>query len=299
VPSRLGYLLDLAPKDLEKVIYFAAYMITWVDVDGRHEDLPNLQNGIDLEKKEISDRRDNDINARAQKLEADLAELEAEGAKADARRKVRDSAEREMAQLRKRADAELDRLAQVWDRFKNLKVADLEGDEMLYRQLVDRYGTYFEGSMGAAAIQKRLESFDLEAESESLRETIRTGKGQRKTRALKRLKVVNAFLTTTNSPTAMVLDAVPVIPPDLRPMVQLDGGRFATSDLNDLYRRVINRNNRLKRLLDLGAPEIIVNNEKRMLQEAVDSLFDNGRRGRPVTGPGNRPLKSISDMLKG
>ena len=299
VPSRLGYLLDLAPKDLEKVIYFAAYMVTWVDDEARHEDLPNLQNEIDLEKKEISDRRDNDINTRAAKLEADLAELEAEGAKADARRKVRDSAEREMAQLRKRADQELDRLEQVWDRFKNLKVADLEGDEMLYRQLVDRYGTYFEGSMGAAAIQKRLESFDLDAEAESLRETIRTGKGQRKTRALKRLKVVNAFLTTTNSPTAMVLDAVPVIPPDLRPMVQLDGGRFATSDLNDLYRRVINRNNRLKRLLDLGAPEIIVNNEKRMLQEAVDSLFDNGRRGRPVTGPGNRPLKSISDMLKG
>ncbi len=299
VPSRLGYLLDLAPKDLEKVIYFAAYMITWVDVDGRHEDLPNLQNEIDLERKEIADRRDNDINTRAQKLEADLAELEAEGAKADARRKVRDSADREMAQIRKRADAEIDRLDTIWDRFKNLKVADLEGDELLYRQLQDRYGNYFEGSMGAAAIQKRLEAFDLEAESEALREIIRTGKGQRKTRALKRLKVVNAFLTTTNSPTGMVLDAVPVIPPDLRPMVQLDGGRFATSDLNDLYRRVINRNNRLKRLLDLGAPEIIVNNEKRMLQEAVDSLFDNGRRGRPVTGPGNRPLKSISDMLKG
>ncbi|GAB2452070.1 DNA-directed RNA polymerase subunit beta' [Xylanimonas ulmi] len=299
VPSRLGYLLDLAPKDLEKVIYFAAYMITWVDDEGRHEDLPRLQNEIDLEKKEIADRRDNDINARATKLEQDLAELEAEGAKADARRKVRDAAEREMANLRKRADAELDRLETVWDRFKNLKVADLEGDEMLYRSLQDRYGTYFEGSMGAAAIQKRLESFDLDAEAANLREIIRSGKGQRKTRALKRLKVVNAFLTTTNSPTAMVLDAVPVIPPDLRPMVQLDGGRFATSDLNDLYRRVINRNNRLKRLLDLGAPEIIVNNEKRMLQEAVDSLFDNGRRGRPVTGPGNRPLKSISDMLKG
>ncbi|WP_425955047.1 DNA-directed RNA polymerase subunit beta' [Xylanimonas sp. McL0601] len=299
VPSRLGYLLDLAPKDLEKVIYFAAYMITWVDDEGRHEDLPRLQNEIDLEKKEIADRRDNDINLRATKLEKDLAELEAEGAKADARRKVRDAAEREMANLRKRADGELDRLDTVWDRFKNLKVADLEGDEMLYRSLQDRYGTYFEGSMGASAIQKRLESFDLEAEANNLREIIRTGKGQRKTRALKRLKVVNAFLTTTNSPTAMVLDAVPVIPPDLRPMVQLDGGRFATSDLNDLYRRVINRNNRLKRLLDLGAPEIIVNNEKRMLQEAVDSLFDNGRRGRPVTGPGNRPLKSISDMLKG
>jgi DNA-directed RNA polymerase subunit beta' len=299
VPSRLGYLLDLAPKDLEKVIYFAAYMITWVDVDGRQEDLPNLQNEIDLERKEIADRRDNDINTRASKLEADLAELEAEGAKADARRKVRDSADREMAQIRKRADAEIERLDTIWDRFKNLKVADLEGDELLYRQLQDRYGNYFEGSMGASAIQKRLEAFDLQAESENLREIIRSGKGQRKTRALKRLKVVNAFLTTTNSPTGMVLDAVPVIPPDLRPMVQLDGGRFATSDLNDLYRRVINRNNRLKRLLDLGAPEIIVNNEKRMLQEAVDSLFDNGRRGRPVTGPGNRPLKSISDMLKG
>src|SRR5690554_3293491 len=299
VPSRLGYLLDLAPKDLEKVIYFAAYMITWVDDEARQEDLPNLQNEIDLEKKEITDRRDNDINTRAQKLEADLAELEAEGARADARRKVRDSAEREMAQIRKRADAEIDRLDQIWDRFKNLKVADLEGDEMLYRQMQDRYGNYFKGAMGAAAIKKRLEDFDLEAEAESLREIIATGKGQRKTRSLKRLKVVSAFMGSENNPAGMVLDAVPVIPPELRPMVQLDGGRFATSDLNDLYRRVINRNNRLKRLLDLGAPEIIVNNEKRMLQEAVDSLFDNGRRGHPVTGPGNRPLKSISDMLKG
>ena len=299
VPSRLGYLLDLAPKDLEKVIYFAAYMITWVDEEGRHEDLPSLQNEIDLEKQEITKKRDLDIAQRGERLEADLAELEAEGAKADARRKVKDSAEREMAQLRKRADQELDRVEQVWDRFKNLKVSDLEGDELLYRQLLDRYGNYFEGAMGAGAIQKRLETFDLEGEAEALREVIRTGKGQRKTRALKRLKVVNAFLTTNNSPLGMVLDCIPVIPPDLRPMVQLDGGRFATSDLNDLYRRVINRNNRLKRLLDLGAPEIIVNNEKRMLQEAVDSLFDNGRRGRPVTGPGNRPLKSISDMLKG
>src|SRR5690625_2823848 len=163
----------------------------------------------------------------------------------------------------------------------------------------DKYGEYFEGSMGAESIQRRLQNFDLQGEAEKLREVIATGKGQKKARALKRLKVVSAFRTTTNSPEGMVLDCVPVIPPDLRPMVQLDGGRFATSDLNDLYRRVINRNNRLKRLLDLGAPEIIVNNEKRMLQESVDALFDNGRRGRPVTGPGNRPLKSISDMLKG
>ncbi len=299
VPSRLGYLLDLAPKDLEKVIYFAAYMITAVDTEQRHADLPSLEAQIQVEKKELENRRDVEIDDRAKKLEADLAELEAEGAKADIKRKVRDGAEREMASIRRRAEQQIERLEQVWDRFRNLKVQDLEGDEILYREMRDRFGLYFEGGMGAAAIQKRLESFDLEAEAAVLREIIETGKGQRKTRALKRLKVVNAFQTTTNSATAMVLDCVPVIPPDLRPMVQLDGGRFATSDLNDLYRRVINRNNRLKRLLDLGAPEIIVNNEKRMLQEAVDSLFDNGRRGRPVTGPGNRPLKSLSDMLKG
>jgi len=299
VPSRLGYLLDLAPKDLEKVIYFAAYMITSVDEDGRHEMLPTLEAELGKEKAEIAKRRDADVEARQQKLESDLAELEEEGAKADVRRKVRESGEREMAALRRRADAEIDRLDKVFDRFRTLKVQDLEGDEMLYREMRDRYGRWFEGGMGAAAIQKRLETFDLEAEAASLKETIETGKGQRKARALKRLKVVSAFLNTTNSPRGMVLDAVPVIPPDLRPMVQLDGGRFATSDLNDLYRRVINRNNRLKRLLDLGAPEIIVNNEKRMLQESVDALFDNGRRGRPVTGPGNRPLKSLSDMLKG
>ena len=299
VPSRLGYLLDLAPKDLEKVIYFAAYMITSVDEEARHQDLPSLEARLGVEKKQIADRRDSEINKRQQKLEADLAELEAEGAKSDVRRKVRESAEREMAQLRKRSDQEIDRLDKVFDRFRNLKVQDLEGDEMLYREMRDRYGRYFQGGMGASAIQKRLETFDLAAESEVLKEVVRTGKGQRKTRALKRLKVVQAFLSTTNSPMGMVLDCVPVIPPDLRPMVQLDGGRFATSDLNDLYRRVINRNNRLKRLLDLGAPEIIVNNERRMLQEAVDALFDNGRRGRPVTGPGNRPLKSLSDMLKG
>ncbi|MGJ7440084.1 DNA-directed RNA polymerase subunit beta' [Aquipuribacter sp. MA13-6] len=299
VPSRLGYLLDLAPKDLEKVIYFAAYMITSVDDDARHRDLSSLETGIVNEKAEIERRRDGEIDERAKRLEGDLAELEAEGAKADVRRKVREGAEREMSQMRRRATQELDKLEAVWDRFKNLKVQDLEGDEQLYREMRLRFGMYFEGGMGAAALQKRLETFDLDAEAVSLRETIATGKGQKKTRALKRLKVVSAFLSTTNSPMGMVLDCVPVIPPDLRPMVQLDGGRFATSDLNDLYRRVINRNNRLKRLLDLGAPEIIVNNEKRMLQEAVDALFDNGRRGRPVTGPGNRALKSLSDMLKG
>ncbi len=299
VPSRLGYLLDLAPKDLEKVIYFAAYMITEVNEEERTRDLPSLEAKIDVEKQTIANRRDEDINKRQAKLEEDLATLEAEGAKSDQRRKVREAGEREMAGIRRRADAQITALDDVFDRFRSLKVQDLEGNEILYREMRDRFGRYFNGGMGAAAIQRRLETFDLAAEAERLKEIVATGKGQKKTRSLKRLKVVNAFLSTTNSPMGMVLDCVPVIPPDLRPMVQLDGGRFATSDLNDLYRRVINRNNRLKRLLDLGAPEIIVNNEKRMLQEAVDALFDNGRRGRPVTGPGNRPLKSLSDMLKG
>ncbi|SBS75889.1 DNA-directed RNA polymerase subunit beta' [uncultured Mycobacterium sp.] len=299
VPSRLGYLLDLAPKDLEKIIYFAAYVITAVDTEMRHNELSTLEAEMEVEKKAVADRRDSDLEARAQKLEADLAELEAEGAKSDVRRKVRDGGEREMRQLRDRAQRELDRLDEIWTTFTKLAVKQLIVDENLYRELVDRYGEYFQGSMGAESIQKLIETFDIDAEAESLRDTIRNGKGQKKLRALKRLKVVAAFQTNRNSPMGMVLDAVPVIPPELRPMVQLDGGRFATSDLNDLYRRVINRNNRLKRLIDLGAPEIIVNNEKRMLQESVDALFDNGRRGRPVTGPGNRPLKSLSDLLKG
>jgi DNA-directed RNA polymerase subunit beta' len=292
-------LLDLAPKDLEKIIYFAAYLITKVDIEARHRDLPSLEAEISAEKSTLEKRRDSDIDARAKKLETDLAELEAEGAKSDVRRKVREGGEREMRQLRDRAQREIDRLDEVMDTFRKLDVKQLISDELLYRELRDRFGEYFEGSMGAESLQTLIKNFDLAAEAESLRETIRSGKGQKKLRALKRLKVVASFLATTNSPLGMVLDCVPVIPPDLRPMVQLDGGRFATSDLNDLYRRVINRNNRLKRLIDLGAPEIIVNNEKRMLQESVDALFDNGRRGRPVTGPGNRPLKSLSDLLKG
>ncbi|HIW46066.1 MAG TPA: DNA-directed RNA polymerase subunit beta' [Candidatus Yaniella excrementigallinarum] len=299
VPSRLGYLLDLAPKDLEKIIYFAAYMITSVDEEARHADLPNLQAEHDQEITFLKKQLDSDIAAISQDLEEELAQLEKAGAKAAEREKAKSLAEKTMGQVRKRAEAEIDQMEDVWERFKNLKVGDLEGEEHIFRAMRDKYGEYFEGSMGAESIQRRLQNFDLQGEAEKLHEIIQTGRGQRKTRALKRLKVVNAFLTTNNSPEGMVLDAVPIIPPELRPMVQLDGGRFATSDLNDLYRRVINRNSRLKRLLELGAPEIIVNNEKRMLQESVDSLFDNGRRGRAVTGPGNRPLKSLSDMLKG
>jgi DNA-directed RNA polymerase subunit beta' len=197
------------------------------------------------------------------------------------------------------------RLSDTWQLFRELEPKQIVNDEQLFRELKDRFGSpygfgvYFTGGMGAEAIRDLLKDLDLNAESASLRETIKTSKGQKQQRAIKRLKVVSAFVKSENKPEWMILEAIPVIPPELRPMVQLDGGRFATSDLNDLYRRVINRNNRLKRLLDLGAPEIIVNNEKRMLQEAVDALFDNGRRGRAVTGPGNRPLKSLSDMLKG
>ena len=253
------------------------------------------------ERKQLENRRDNQIEERAE---------EARGGPGGPRGRGRQGRRAPQGQGRRRArdeagprplrSASSTASTRCGTAFKNLKVQDLEGDELLYREMKNWFGKYFEGHMGATAIQKRLRDLRPRRRGRvSLRETIATGKGQRKVRALKRLKVVDAFRKTDNSPQGMVLDAVPVIPPDLRPMVQLDGGRFATSDLNDLYRRVINRNNRLKRLLDLGAPEIIVNNEKRMLQEAVDSLFDNGRRGRPVTGPGNRPLKSLSDMLKG
>jgi DNA-directed RNA polymerase beta' subunit len=203
-----------------------------------------------------------------------------------------------MEDIREGAAIEADRLERAWALFEGLETRMIVADEPLFRELKDRFGTpapfgfgeYFEGGMGAAAMRELLRQVDAKATADGLREEIRTGKGQKQQKAIKRLKVVNSFVKSENKPEWMILDVIPVIPPELRPMVQLDGGRFATSDLNDLYRRVINRNNRLKRLLDLGAPEIIVNNEKRMLQEAVDALFDNGRRGRAVTGPGNRPL---------
>ncbi|EIJ21893.1 DNA-directed RNA polymerase, beta' subunit [Bifidobacterium longum subsp. longum 35B] len=282
------------------MIYFASYMVTEVNEDERHNDLPGLQDEFDSEIKRLEQRRDSDIEARAKKVEEDLAALEEAGeAKGPARTKLRNGAERDMAAIRTRYNDQIARVDAVFDKFKKLKPGDMVDDVDLWREMQDRYGDYFDGCMGAEAIKKRLQSLDLETISKELREEIKDASEQRKTKALKRLKVVNAFLTTGNKPEAMVLDVIPVIPPDLRPMVQLDGGRFATSDLNDLYRRVINRNNRLKRLIELGAPEIMLNNEKRMLQEAVDSLFDNGRRGRPVTGASNRPLKSLSDMLKG
>ncbi len=300
VPSRLGYLLDLAPKDLEKIIYFAAYLITTVNDEERHRDLPTLEAEVSAEKSTLEKKRDADIDARAKKLEADLAELEAEGAKSDVRRKVREGGEREMRQIRDRAQREIDRLDEVMDTFRKLEVKQLISDELLYRELRDRFGDYFEGGMGAESLQTLREELRPRRRGRvAARDDPHAARARRSSARSSGSRSSRRSCRPRTRPLGMVLDCVPVIPPDLRPMVQLDGGRFATSDLNDLYRRVINRNNRLKRLIDLGAPEIIVNNEKRMLQESVDALFDNGRRGRPVTGPGNRPLKSLSDLLKG
>ena len=213
IPSRLGLILDMSPRNLEKVLYFASYVV--------------LDKGsTDLQNKQV------------------LSEKE-------------------------------------------------------YRDAYEKFGNAFRAGMGAESIKELLEGIDLEKEADELKKDLKNSSGQKRARIIKRLEVVEAFRTSGNRPEWMILTVIPVIPPDIRPMVQLDGGRFATSDLNDLYRRIINRNNRLKRLLELGAPDIIVRNEKRMLQEAVDALIDNGRRGRPVTGPGNRALKSLSDMLKG
>jgi DNA-directed RNA polymerase subunit beta' len=314
--SWLAYLLagiepkeELKAKQLEKVIYFAANLVTWVDEDKRHEDLSNLENEYLEERDAIRKELELAIDRRYKELEGEAEVAEAEGVDT---KKLRRDAEREIEALRERYDMELDLVSRTWDEFKSLHSRKIIDDEMLWRELRDKYGDYFEGGTGADAIKSLIDRIDFDEEEIKLRGAIEPGdsgrkplSAQRRQKAIKRLKIVASFNRRDehgrrlNDPKAMILDVVPVIPPELRPMVQLDGGRFATSDLNDLYRRVINRNNRLKRLLDLGAPEIIVNNEKRMLQEAVDALFDNGRRGRPVTGPGNRPLKSLSDMLKG
>ncbi len=341
VPSRIGYILDLAPKELEKVLYFAASIVTKVDFEKRDADLGTLQEQVDeAVQAYIQDRdiRAQELRERLDRRVSWLREGDVTGFDVEDEfwledvattrdpenpeappvpREISDAERKSIeSELRKETDAlirdderyteeSVERIQESWAKFKEIKPRDVVNDDQLFREMRDRFGSpygfgeYFEGGMGAAAVRQLLHDFDLEAEAVTLREVIQTSRGQRHARALKRLRVCSAFIHSENRPEWMILEAVPVIPPELRPMVQLDGGRFATSDLNDLYRRVINRNNRLKRLLDLGAPEIIVNNEKRMLQEAVDALFDNGRRGRAVTGPGNRPLKSLSDMLKG
>ena len=316
--SWLAYLLmgtepreELKAKQLEKVIYFAANLVVWVDEDKRHKDLPELEAELAEERLAIEEERDRELNRRQEDLESELAEMEAEGSKDTDLKARAKAADKDLQFIREQYEQELDVLNRAWDEFTGLFSRQIIEEDMLWRELEDRWGEYFEGGMGADALAQLIDRIDFDNEEVKLRVMIDPPEGQkplsaqRKQKAIKRLKIVAAFNRRdehgrrVNEPRAMILDVVPVIPPELRPMVQLDGGRFATSDLNDLYRRVINRNNRLKRLLDLGAPGIIVNNEKRMLQEAVDALFDNGRRGRPVTGPGNRPLKSLSDMLKG
>ncbi|MDR0515102.1 MAG: DNA-directed RNA polymerase subunit beta' [Coriobacteriaceae bacterium] len=299
-PSRLGYLLDIPPKELEKVLYFASSIITSVDKAAREEDADELRDELAADLEELDAER-NRLVASTRRLstayvpEADEFTDDID----DDERLSPEEVEEEIADIYEEFNERKALRTEAFEAFMKIEPKQLIADEALYREMRLNYRDYFKGGMGAESAYDLLEAINLEETGVELREVIATGKGQKRAKAIKRLKVVDAFLKSANKPTDMILDVIPVIPPDLRPMVQLDGGRFATSDLNDLYRRVINRNNRLKRLLDLGAPEIIVNNEKRMLQEAVDSLFDNGRRGRPVTGPGNRPLKSISDMLKG
>jgi DNA-directed RNA polymerase subunit beta' len=299
VPSRLGYLLDMTSRDLEKVIYFSSFLVVTVDEEKRKKDLPQLQERLEAELEQIDIECDEQVEKELERLQWEIEELQEEGAREAEIEHRKKRAERAVEEIRNRAAEEKELLCEVFEVFKNLKPKQLIDREAVWKELQYRYSDYFTGGMGAKAVRDLIETIDLEEEALQLREIIETSVGQRRARAIKRLKVINAFLESGNDPRAMILTCIPVIPPDLRPMVQLDGGRFATSDLNDLYRRVINRSNRLKKLIDLKAPEIIVNNEKRMLQEAVDALFDNGRRGRPVTGPGNRPLKSLSDMLKG
>jgi DNA-directed RNA polymerase subunit beta' len=394
IPSRMGLLLDMSPRNLEKVIYFANYIVTHVDEDARAEQLAKMVPGQDERSKEIKSKHDEAVkeirgelqekvkSAKAesevaiQKLEeelttlinkvmGDVQELQARIKSNDGKKAPRDFVlagktdfeqvvvpksevftketakglgkvaegvitkiekgykEKQKAQkataapaaeqLTTEAESKIAALeAQLTTDLEGLTTdlqssrADLEGlfekqilTDQQYREFTERFGRVFKAGIGAQAVKELLGRISLTEEAFRLREDSKSASGQRRQKAIKRLKVVEAFRRSGTSPTWMIIEVLPVIPPELRPMVQLDGGRFATSDLNDLYRRVINRNNRLKRLLELGAPEIIVRNEKRMLQEAVDALIDNGRRGRAITGTGNRKLKSLSDMLKG
>jgi DNA-directed RNA polymerase subunit beta' len=364
VPSRLGYLLAMAPKDLEKIIYFAAYRVMGIHSEDRTLDaalikddyihrMQTLWNSRLEEMLSVAQGEYDQLTALGLALEPAIKLWEAPiwvdaqfaksieqlilaeeknpegfwGKKATAAaeeaadeenspvvrtpaeekqikallsefKKKTDKIVKEYARIERPANLQKEQLA--WRLFLTLKPGDLIQNDVIFDHFDYSFGEYFDTAIGAEAVQRVLSEFDLDAAAAELREQIATTKGTKQTQAIKRLKVVQSFIGSNTPPTSMVLDVLPVLPPEIRPMVQLDGGRFATSDLNDLYRRVINRNNRLKRFIDLGAvPKTILNNEKRMLQEAVDALFDNGRRGRAVTGTGNRALKSLSDLLKG
>ncbi|MBI4312985.1 MAG: DNA-directed RNA polymerase subunit beta', partial [Chloroflexi bacterium] len=295
-PSRLGLMLDLSPRNLERVLYFAKYIITSVDEDVRQRKIDELLSQRDEEEQRLQQAEETAIAELKQRNENQPAKEDQDP------QAVSDAAERELQEVRNRFGGALRR---IWEDIQS-KIDDLESikprqllTENEYRELRERVGNVFNAAMGAEAILEILQGINLEELRESLSNEVRTTTGQRRKKAIKRLRVVEAFRKSENKVNWMVMTVLPVLPPELRPMVQLDGGRFATSDLNDLYRRVINRNNRLKRLLDLGAPDIIVRNEKRMLQEAVDALIDNGRHGRAISGSHNHKLKSLSDLLRG
>jgi len=279
-PSRLGLLLDLSPRNLEHVLYFSHYIITAVDEKAQQEAL-----------KQLEEKAAQDIAARQSEVEANVAQMESERAAVEEINKVRRDFAGEKSQLEANLQAEMERI-------KDLRVKRLLTESQYY-DLRQKYGHIFEAGMGAEAILKIIQDVNLDELRNKLLEETLSSSGQRRKKASKQLRVLEAFRNSGNKPDWMILTVLPVLPPDLRPMVQLDGGRFATSDLNDLYRRVINRNNRLRHLIEIGAPEIIIRNEKRMLQEAVDSLIDNGRRGRAISVSGNHKLKSLSDMLRG
>ena len=292
----MSRLLDIKSKDLEKVLYFASYIVTHVDYEAREADADDLREELAADLEEIDAECARQIESlKAQGDPENFDEF------SDEEPLTQDEIAAGIVDIQEECRDEKELRSEAFQAFMQLNERDLVSDEPLFREMRRYYSMYFKGDMGAEAIRDLLAAIDLPKEAETLKAIIADPEGQKqkKEKAVKRLEVVDAFLKGHNDPANMILDVIPVIPPDLRPMVQLDGGRFAASDLNDLYRRVINRNNRLKRLLDLDAPAIIVNNEKRMLQEAVDALFDNGRRGRPVSGRGGRPLKSLAEALKG
>ncbi len=299
VPSRLGYFLDMSPKELEKVIYFAAYLVVSIDDKKRKKDLKELEEAVVAEVEIVEEDQEDWEKKRNKQKKLELKAME-DGKVPEAEIQLRSKEiDKEMRQKRAKSDAEIKIIEEAFETLKTLKPKTLIENDTLWREMIDKYDEYFTGGMGAEAVRELVGLVDLKSEMEKLNSDLESKSAQRRQRAIQRMKVIKPFADGKNPPEAMILEVIPVIPPELRPMVQLDGGRFATSDLNDLYRRLINRNNRLKKLLELGAPEIIISNEKRMLQESVDALFDNGRRGRAVAGAGGRGLKSLSDMLKG
>jgi len=299
VPSRLGYFLDMSPKELEKVIYFAAYLVVSIDDKKRTKDLSELEEAVVAECEIVEEDHQEWEAKRIKQMNVELKAME-NGKVPEAEVQLRKKEiEKEIKQKKAKSDDEIKIIEEAFSTLKTLKPKTLIENDTLWREMIDKYDEYFTGGMGAEAVRELVQLVDLKAEMDKLKSDLDSKSAQRRQRAIQRMKVIKPFADGKNPPEAMILEVIPVIPPELRPMVQLDGGRFATSDLNDLYRRLINRNNRLKKLIELGAPEIIISNEKRMLQESVDALFDNGRRGRAVAGAGGRGLKSLSDMLKG